>query len=337
MTFVHIVSALALACAFIPVESAKATTELEQRAAISASVEEKFQANDFAQLENMSRQFRTEKSRTASGLWNLSLFYASLDGAIKNQSQGEDRDASFEAIEGRIREWASKFPESPTAHIAHSQVLIERAWAHRGSGYARSVKPEAWAPFEHYIAMAKANLEKFKSVASVDPKWYEVMMLIARAENWARSEFDALLNAALEREPLFYQTYFSALQYLLPKWHGDIQEIEDFAQDAVARTRNQEGFGMYARIYWFASQTQFKNDIFNNSLVEWSQMKEGFEDVISRYPDAWNLNNYARFACLAGDKPKTMELLRRIESSVIAEAWVPLLMKGRCAHWAFQP
>jgi hypothetical protein len=146
-----------------------------------------------------------------------------------------------------------------------------------------------------------------------------------------------LLNAALEREPLFYQTYFSALQYLLPKWHGDIQEIEDFAQDAVARTRNQEGFGMYARIYWFASQTQFKNDIFNNSLVEWSQMKEGFEDVISRYPDAWNLNNYARFACLAGDKPKTMELLRRIESSVIAEAWVPLLMKGRCAHWAFQP
>ena len=67
------------------------------------------------------------------------------------------------------------------------------------------------------------------------------MLLIARAGNWDRGEFNALLNEALEREPLFYQTYFGALEYLLPKWHGNIQEIEDFAQDAAERTRKREG------------------------------------------------------------------------------------------------
>jgi hypothetical protein len=326
-----------LALGLLIAAQAQGTSELVQRAAISASVQKDFLASDFDRLESMATKYRTERSRTTSGLWHLSLFYAGIDDAIDDQTKGEDRDALFEAIEQRTREWASKFPDSPTGHIAHSLTLIERAWAHRGGGYASTVSPDAWTAFEHYIAMARANLEEFKSVASVDPKWYETMTLVARAENWDRSEFDALLNEALEREPLFYQTYFLALQYLLPKWHGNIEEIEDFAQDAVDRTREQEGFGMYARIYWYASQTQFKNDIFNNSLVEWSQMKAGFEDVISRYPDAWNLNNYAKFACLAGDKPTTMELLKRIESSVVAEAWATPLLKDRCAHWASQP
>ena len=326
-----------LAVALVLGQEATAATELEQRAAITASVQESFLANDFDQLESMSSQYRTEKSRTSGGLWSLSRFYSALDETIEKQSNGEDRDAQFEALDERIQKWTDKFPDSPTGHIARSQALIERAWAHRGGGYASTVKPESWAPFKHYIAMARANLEHFKSVASVDPRWYEAMILIARAENWDRSEFDALLNEALEREPLFYQTYFSALEYLLPKWHGNMEEIEDFAQDAVEKTREQEGLAIYARIYWYASQSQYKDDIFNNTLVEWSQMKDGFEDIISRYPDAWNLNNYARFACLAGDKPKTIELLKRVESSVVAEAWATPLLKDRCAFWASQP
>jgi hypothetical protein len=325
-----------LAFGFFSVAQARAATELEQRAAIAASVQKSFLAGDFDRLELMSRKYRRDRSRTSSGLWNLSLFYAGLNEAIDNQTKGREREAAFNALEDKTKKWALEFPDSPTGHLAHSLALIRRAWSHRGGGYASTVKPESWAPFKRYIAMARANLENFKSVASVDPKWYETMMNIATAENWDRSEFDALLNEALEKEPQFYQAYFSALEYLLPKWHGNMQEIEDFAQDAVARTREQEGLGMYARIYWYASQSQFKNDIINNSLVEWSQMKGGFEDVISRYPDAWNLNNYARFACLARDKPKTIELFKRIESSVIAEAWVPLSLKQECAQWAFR-
>ena len=327
----------ALAFGLIIAGQAKAATELEQRAAIAASTLQSFLANDFDQLESVSRAYRTDRSRTASGLWNLSLFYAGIEEAIENQTKGQERDASFDAIEEKTRKWVQDFPDSPTGHIAHSLALIHRAWTHRGNRYASNVSPEAWAQFKRYIAMARENLESFKAVASVDPKWYETMLLIARAENWDRGEFNALLNEALEREPLFYQTYFGALEYLLPKWHGNIQEIEDFAQDAAERTREREGLSIYARIYWYASQSQFKNDIFNNSLVEWSQMKLGFEDLIRRYPDAWNLNNYARFACLAGDKPKTMELWKRIESTVVAEAWVPISLKQQCAEWAFQP
>jgi hypothetical protein len=196
------------------------------------------------------------------------------------------------------------------------------------------VNPEAWAPFNKYIQMARDNLEEHKSIAVEDPRWYETMLTIARAQGWERDQFDLLVSEALDREPLFYQTYFLALEYLLPKWHGDILEIERFAQEAVKRTANEEGGGMCARIYWFASQTEFENKLFSSSVAVWPRMKAGFEDVIARYPDAWNVNNYAKFACLAQDKPKTRELLARIGSATVPEAWRPAPLLPRCTAWA---
>jgi hypothetical protein len=136
------------------------------------------------------------------------------------------------------------------------------------------------------------------------------------------------------REPLYYQTYFEALEHFLPKWHGDAEAIERFARAAVERTATQEGRGMYARIYWYASQTEYGNDLFNKSLAVWRQMRDGFDDVIARYPDPWNLNNYARFACLAGDKSKTRELLARIGPSVVHQAWAPEPLRQHCAKWS---
>ena len=330
-----------LACAFaiglVISRPATGATEFEQRAAVEEATQRSFLASDFRQLERISSKYRKKQSRTSSGLWNLTLFYAGFEVAVENLTEGQDPDTSFAAVEERTRKWIEEFPDSPTAHIAHSLVLMERAWAHRGGGYASTVKPESWAPFDQYVAEARAYLEDHKTVASVDPRWYETMMVVARTQNWDRREFDALLKEALEREPLFYQSYFSAMAYLSPRWHGNIREIENFAQEAVNWTRKKEGDGMYARIYWYASQSEFKNDLFNNSLVEWPQMKQGFEDVVSRYPDAWNLNNYARFACLAGDKPKTRELLNRIDSSVVPEAWAPVPLNRQCTEWAFRP
>lgn len=49
-------------------------------------------------------------------------------------------------------------------------------------------------------------------------------------------------------------------------------------------------------------------------------METGFDDVVRAYPDYWNLNNYAKFACLADDKPKTKELTTRISGHVVDDA-----------------
>lgn len=76
--------------------------------------------------------------------------------------------------------------------------------------------------------------------------------------------------------------------------------------------------------------------LFKNSLVEWQKMKAGFEDIIARYPDLWNLNNYAKFACLAKDKTKTQELITKIGNNLIIEAWEKRELFDRCQTWAFK-
>ena len=321
-------------CGLLNATVTYATPELQERMAVSTSIQRAFLQERFAELDRVSSDFRASKSRTSSGLWRLTLFYGGLSEAMVAQTKGLDRETAYREIERKTANWAQSSPNSPAAHIAHSMALIDHAWAYRGGGYAASVKPESWAPFRRYIAMARENLEAHKQVAAVDPRWYETMLTIARAENWDREKFDALLTEALNREPLFYQTYFLALEYLLPKWHGGTQEIEEFAQRAVRLTSKDEGKGMYARIYWVASQTQFQNGLFVDSFANWSRMKVGFDDVVAKYPDAWNLNSYAKFSCLAKDKLQTRKLLKRIGSDVLLEAWAPTTLHAECAEWA---
>jgi hypothetical protein len=50
-------------------------------------------------------------------------------------------------------------------------------------------------------------------------------------------------------------------------------------------------------------------------------MKAGFEDLIRRYPDPWNINKYAGFAYRAGDKDKGVELSVRVAEEPVVEAW----------------
>ena len=311
-----------------------APEELAQRKEISAEAMNAFLAEDFAKLEQLSTVFRQDKSRTSSGLWKLTLFYAGI--AASEKSSKERNEAFWSKLEAKAQAWIAAYPQSPSARIAYSMFLIGHGWHFRGGNYASAVPPEAWEPFYRYIGLARDNLERNKATASVDPRWYETMMTVARAQNWDRKRFDALLNEALDKEPYFYQTYFLALEYLLPKWHGGIKDIEQFANQAVARTVRTEGQGMYARIYWFASQTQFENELFDRSLIDWSKMKAGFEDVVARYPDAWNINNYARFACLAKDKTTTRELFVRIKENPVREAWSPIVLFSHCQQWALE-
>lgn len=323
-------------CVLFISDRSLATTELEERAKIMATARQNFEVENFQRLEDDSTTYRQGKSRTASGVWKLTVFYSGISEALTVRGNPNKIDANFDDLEMKVQKWMRRFPDSPTARIAYGILLSNRGWAFRGKGYASEVNPESWAPFRKYVAAARTHMEKNKSIAAIDPRWYELMLSIARSEGWERTAFEELLEEGLSREPLYYQTYFLALEYLLPKWHGGLADIENFAQAAVARTRQQEGSGMYARIYWFASQTHFRNDLFSNSLAVWPRMREGFEDVISRYPDSWNLNNYAKFACLAKDRAKTEEIMKRVEAQVVPEAWSPPTLRESCRAWAAQ-
>lgn len=306
--------------------------ELQDRQKIIEQVKHAYGKENFSQLESLTGQFRRDKSRTSSGLWKLTLAYSGIHSAIAG-GRGLS-DEWFKYMEEKTAIWIAAYPKSPAARLAHADALISHGWFFRGGGYSNTVTESGWNHFNKYLALAYDHLEKSKAVASNDPRWYDLMLDVARAQGWDKARFDKLLNEAISKEPGYYEIYFSALDYLLPKWHGDINQVEQFAQEAVRKTRQQEGLGMYARIYWYASQSQFGNELFNESQVFWPMMRRGFDDVVSRYPDAWNMNNYARFACLAGDGQKTRELMPKIYNGWLVQAWGSPELFAQCLNWS---
>jgi hypothetical protein len=185
-----------------------------------------------------------------------------------------------------------------------------------------------------YISMARDHLLQTKAFAMVDPYWYETMLWIGIYTQWRGDDFDALLNEALAREPGFYPTYFAAMSYRLPSWQRDSAAVEQFARSAAERTRTTDGSGMYGRIYWYAADTQYGERLFKDPRLLWPRMRQGLEDVAARYPDSWNLNNFARFACLAGDKDKLRELWRNAAAQMDPVNWESRPLYDRCKQLA---
>jgi hypothetical protein len=329
-------NSLVLALGLLWLGQAHGATEIEVRAAITAETEAAFVKEDFALIEETARVYRTEKSRMPSGLWKLTVLYGAIGDVIYAQSVGKDRDAAYLAIEEKTSRWTRQYPASATARIAHSMGLSLHAWAIRGPGVADTVAPQDWAPFYKYLRLARVNLEKHKSFAAADPHWYETMLDIARSEQWGRARFAGLLKEALDREPLYYQNYFLALEYFMPKWYGSADQMDAFITAMAELTAQHEGRGMYARMYWYAAQAQFRNELFLQTRASWPKMKDGFEDIVARYPDQWNLNSYANFACLARDRKTTRGLLKRIGTQVLPIAWYPHLLEY-CTDWANKP
>lgn len=158
--------------------------------------------------------------------------------------------------------------------------------------------PQAWEPFHKKIEASKEVLVNSKELSSQDPHWYVVMANIATIQSWKEEEFQVLVREGLIRNKYYFQLYFDIMGYYTPKWHGSAEKIEAFARNTVEKTKEKEGAGMYARIYWAASQSQFQGRLFENSNVRWGAMSKGIDDVLKKYPDQWNINNLRFFLAL---------------------------------------
>jgi hypothetical protein len=323
---VAILGAVLLLCAACDFDAPQ-SSELAERDAIANQVTALLKNERFEDLDTLADSYRSGQARTSSGLWKLSLFYFGLEKMLPRQQHSPE----IWALLGQpVEHWIERRPESPTAHLAYATMLINQAWGIRGTGYAKTVPQPKWEPFHAKVEEARAYLERVKFIASIDPQWYTAMLDIATLQDWPEAKYPALLAEGLDRHPLYYEMYFSAIYRNLPKWGGDAEKVEAIARNAVERTRASEGSGLYARIYWVASASQFGDDLFETSRVDWAEMKRGIDDVLAQYPDDWNLNHFAKFACLAGDHAKAAELIDRIEGEPLPAVWGASFYLERC-------
>lgn len=311
--------------------AALSAAELADRDELKLKVERYFLSERFAELDELAALYRMTEERTNSGLWKLAIFYRGIsqlaDIAIKDEQH-------WHRLKVKAEKWIARNPESPTALIAKGMILSGYAWHYRGGSWAREVPKEAWKHFKENLIVADHYMSSVKAKASIDPHWYTAYVNIKKGLGENKVDFKRFIKEGLDRYPDYYALYTAAIDFLSPRWHGDDAEVERFANQAVARTRESEGVGFYARIYWYVAYHQYNERIFQDSLVAWDKMRRGIFDVIALYPDQWNIQNFAFYACLANDRGMTKVMFEKIRGPIIEDAWRAKGAYKRCKDFA---
>jgi hypothetical protein len=322
----------AAALAWLCLGSQVQAGEIEMRAAMKTEMGAAFARGDYQAIEARYAAAMKKAERTSSGLFVTDLIRASVVPNPTGASSVPGRDDHWLPVERKLDAWAKQFPQSSLVAIAQSWAYIGHAWSWRGSGYGRTVTPEGFRQVDAYAARAYDALMARQNVGRQDANWYAQLLAVARIQGWPAESHAALVNEATRAFPLSPDIYFAAASKLQPRWGGSAQAIAKFAAFAVERTRKEEGESMYARIYW-AMGEGVDAELWGPE-VDWKRIRAGFDDLVKRYPDSWNLNHFARMACEAGDMPTARRVLQRVKDDVEQTAWPDRAAYLRCLEAA---
>ncbi|MBI2768190.1 MAG: hypothetical protein HYX47_01095 [Burkholderiales bacterium] len=317
--------------------------ELEQRAAICQEVAQFLRKDDFAGLDARYAQALAQNKRLASGVFTSNRIVRCLSDAAESRggslASGLDFDMrkhqenQWKAWQAKAVKWTQTYPASSLAAIALSEYYLQQGYVFRGYGPASRVDEKDMKVFTDLVAKAHEALNSRAKAGAKDSGWHYQMLRIARLQQWPPQRFSALLQQALEVDPMQYDIYFAASEMLLPQWGGSVETLENFADLAARRTRVTEGEALYARIYWDISG-YFGAGLFEASKADWKHMRAGYEDMVKRYPDPWNMNGFAWFACLAGDRETLKRVLAAMGDRVEPEIWKTRQAYNECREWA---
>lgn len=261
-----------------------------------------FIAEEFKKLEELGSSLRNEKTKFTEGLWMLPQFYEGFTPPKKSTDQ------EFQIYLGRLDKWEKQFPDSLIIPVARGHLYIDWAWQKRGSGFSKTVTDDGWKGFKENLEKAKEVLTVAKAKGKVCPEWYSAMLVVGLGQGWSLEEYDKTFDEAVALEPTYYDYYFRKAYFLLPRWHGESGDVEDFCLATAKRFGADEGKAIYARTLW--SVSDFYDDLFVGTKFQWPLMREGFQSIIKSTPDSlWNLTHFVRFAFKAQDKETVRELI----------------------------
>lgn len=235
-----------------------------------------------------------------------------------------------------IKRWRQFNRKSPWAAIAEAKYWSAYAWHIRGGCTdCEDVDPVAMKIFHERMQQAEQVLKDSKGFASDNPLWYETYLDIVidtkRDEKFVQSLFDE----GIRKFPHFQQLYVVMSYQWTPLYGGkaDWKKVDELANYAVKLTSDTDGTSNFAWVYARISfQLRIEVDILQESLVSWSKMRDSFKEMIERYPGDENLNDFAAFACRAGDKDAYLFVRPKIQDRIIPEKWPSNYPLDLCDH-----
>lgn len=257
--------------------------------------------------------------RLADGSSTLRAIYAGL-AFERSTMAGPPTQVYWDSLDRVLAEWRIHSPSAVMPELLTATALISRAWHARGTRFAKEVTEAQWKEHFALLDQAEQRLGTMRPETKAHPEWTLAMLEIGIAKNWDVERFLRVLREGIERHPLYEPLYLAGAVRFAPQWGGSTELLKVYAQQMRDAMGPRHGEIMYTRIYsvtWYPT-------MFTEGEVDWPRMRAGFQRLIEAYPAQFNYNQYARFACLAGDGPAFQEANRNIGEQMMA-AWGPNL------------
>lgn len=265
----------------------------------------------YEELEEIAAAWRKPEARMLDGRWNLFVFYSAL-----SPGSGASEE-EFDEARRRLEDWRKLRPGAIEPVILLASLETSHAWHARGGGWASTVTEEGWRLMRERLAAARTLLESVADRRRECPQWAAEMQIVALGQGWPDKKVQGLLAEATEAWPEFWSYYFNEARRLLPRWHGSPGDWEKYSRSFSGDL----GKELSVRIPW-ASQWAYAN-IFREADIPWSQMKEGFEFLLKRYPESARTKSaFAVYAGMAEDRGTCRRLLDELGDKVSMEFWV---------------
>jgi hypothetical protein len=170
----------------------------------------------------------------------------------------------------------------------------------------------------------------FDGGTNIDPKTSQHMHE-ATFDFVGKDELRSTFDDAILKYPDYYSLHRAMLRILMPRWHGSYEEVDDFIADMLNIWSADRRSEVYARLYsLYADLEGDDTDVFKDAYASWSQVREGYEQMLSRNPRSESLRNlYAAFACRAGDA-ETYVAARSQMRRVVQSAWTKKFSPEAC-------
>lgn len=308
-----------------------AADELAERKAIDRALQPHYHQRDFHALEAMAEELRTTRARTGSGVWKLSVFYATLQWLNSEDFVGDyPKGPNWQ----RLDAWIAATPTAPTPYILKAFALKSLAiWTTQHATVTQGTL-SGWQPDVAFLAEAQRVLDEAKPFAARDPHYYTVLIDLLRTMGADTQDVLIAHAEAMAREPLYYQTHFVAFEHLLHATGRNDKMAATFANTVYRATMEAEGEAVYARLFWMAYERVYGVANFGEAPIDWDRMRSGLGQIVKKHGTAWNAQHAALFACLRGDRQVTRDMFDASREPPVKELWPHPLVHKACTTFA---
>ncbi len=224
-------------------------------------------------------------------------------------------------LEGTEELLVENWTGSPLFHGLMADVMVKRAWAARGDGWAHTVTDEGWQKMSERLAKAEQHLARAWELNPTDPDLAVTGIGIELGQGRGRRVAEMWFERAMALDPNNDQACRDMAYYLEPKWHGSEVECLAFARRCV---RSDVWGGEVPLVlvhvhHNLAGYREQKEDpAYWRRPQVWADVEEAYEKFfrVNTDPDAegWR-HNYARDAFLCGKYDAFLKQVGRFGSS----------------------